>query len=132
MRILLTTVVDITETHAMRGSEKKQVNQQANYNTMIQTIGLRVNIEPVSCVTDISDVSKMGFGSAIKGKQRYWKFIFDNEYEDALTIDMLLSDFDLVPIITDLDETAHINNSVFRTNHPTDTNIVFKILQEDK
>lgn len=130
MRIMLTTVVDVTETHARRGDEKKLINQQANYNTMIQTIGLRVNINPVSCISVVSDVSKLGFGSSIKGKQRYWKFTFDIEYEDSLTADMLASDFDLVPVITQLDDTAKITNNIFRTNHPNDTNIVFEIVEE--
>jgi len=48
MKFTLTTVVDITETRARRGEDKKQVNQQANYNTMFQTIGLRVNVDPIS------------------------------------------------------------------------------------
>jgi hypothetical protein len=128
MQFILSTVVDITETNARRGAEKKEVHQQANYNTVIQTIGLRVNITPISSESIVSNIDKLGFGSAIKGKQRYWKFTFETDYEDALTLDMLLSDFDLVPIITDLDETAKINNSIFRTNHPNDTNIVFEIL----
>ena len=129
MRFKLTTVVDITETNARRGDDKRLVNQQANYNTTIQTIGLRVNIQPLSCVSHVGDVSKFGFGANIKSKQRYWEFTFDNEYEDSLTLDMLESDFDLVPIITGLEETATINN-LFRTKHPNDTNIVFKIVQE--
>ena len=128
MQFILSTVVDITETNARRGAEKKEVHQQANYNTVIQTIGLRVNITPISSESIVSNIDKLGFGSAIKGKQRYWKFTFETDYEDALTLDMLLSDFDLVPIITELDETAKINNSIFRTNHPNDTNIVFEIL----
>ena len=130
MKIMLTTVVDITETHARRGDDKRLVNQQANYNTTIQTIGLRVNIQPLSCVSHVGDVSKFGFGANIKSKQRYWEFTFDNEYEDSLTLDMLESDFDLVPIITGLDETANITNNIFRTKHPNDTNIVFKIVEE--
>jgi hypothetical protein len=129
MKFKLTTVVDITETHARRGDDKREVNQQANFHTIVQTIGLRVNINPVSCISQTSNIDKFGFGSNIKGKQRYWEFTFEVEYEDALTIEMLVLDFDLIPIITELDETAKINNNVFRTNHPVDTNIVFKIIE---
>ena len=65
-----------------------------------------------------------------KGKQRYWEFTFDVEAEDALTLDMLVTDFDLVPVITNLDETTTLGTKVFRTNHPNDTNVVFKMLGE--
>ena len=129
MRIMITTVVDITETNARRGDDKRHVNQQANYHTLIQTIGLRVNINPISCEQQVSNIDKFGFGSSIKGKQRYWEFMFEVDYEDALSLDMLVSDFDLVPIITGLDETAKITNNVFRTGHPNDTNIVFEIVE---
>ena len=130
MKFILTTVVDITETNARRGDDKRLINQQANYHTLVQTIGLRVNINPISCSSQVSNIDKFGFGSNIKGKQRYWEFAFEVEYEDALTLEMLILDFDLVPIITELDETAKINNNIFRSNHPNDTNIVFKIIEE--
>jgi|TARA_B110000977_G_scaffold151060_1_gene191622 hypothetical protein len=130
MRFILTTVVDITQTNARRGDDKHLHNQQANYHTMIQTIGLRVNIEPLSCQSEVADVKGLGFGDTFKGKQRYWEFTFDVEAEDALTLDMLVTDFDLVPVITNLDETTTLGTKVFRTNHPNDTNIVFKMLGE--
>tara|TARA_R110000851_G_scaffold333450_1_gene513371 strand:- start:4365 stop:4757 length:393 start_codon:yes stop_codon:yes gene_type:complete len=130
MKIMITTVVDITQTGARRGDTILLVNQQANYNTTIQTIGLRVNINPILCTEKIGNVSKFGFGSAIKGEQRYWEFTFESEYEEALTLDMLTSDFDLVPIIINLNETSSITNSVFRTNHPNDGNIVFEIVEK--
>ena len=38
MLFKLTTVVDITQTNARRGEDKKKENQQANFNTMFQTI----------------------------------------------------------------------------------------------
>lgn len=127
MRFKIHTVVDITETNARRGqADKVSLDQQANYNTLIQTIGLRVNADPVSLTTDIIDVSKIMFGDAIKGKQRVWTFEFDNPYEGALSVDMLNNDFDLVPIITNLNETANIHNSIFCTKNPNDRNIIFE------
>ena len=127
MRFKIHTVVDITETNARRGqADKVSLDQQANYNTLIQTIGLRVNADPISLTTDIIDVSKIMFGDAIKGKQRVWTFEFDNPYEGALSVDMLKNDFDLVPIITNLNETANIHNSIFCTKNPNDRNIIFE------
>ena len=127
MRFIIHTVVDITETNARRGqADKIKLDQQANFNTMIQTIGLRCNAEPIRIDENIKDVSGLGFGDSIKGKQRVWTFEFDNPYEGALTVDMLNDDFDLIPIINNLNETANINNSIFSTRNPNDRNIIFR------
>jgi hypothetical protein len=127
MRFIIDTVVDVTETNARRGqADKLSLDQQANYNTLLQTIGLRCNAEPISLTATIKDVSKLEFGDAIKGKQRVWTFEFNNPYEGALTVDMLNDDFDLIPIINNLNETANINNSIFSTKNPNDRNIIFQ------
>ena len=127
MRFIIDTVVDVTETNARRGqADKLSLDQQANYNTLLQTIGLRCNAEPISLTATIKDVSKLAFGDAIKGKQRVWTFEFNNPYEGALTVDMLNDDFDLIPIINNLNETANINNSIFSTKNPNDRNIIFQ------
>jgi hypothetical protein len=128
MLFKITTVVDISQTNARRGEDKKKENQQANFNTMFQTIGLRVNVEPLKCTQSIIDVDKRKhkFGSAIKGKQRVWEFEFENTYEGALATDMMIEDFDLIPVITNLDETAANTNSIFSTKH--DKNIMFEEL----
>ena len=54
------------------------------------------------------------------------KFEFENTYEGALTLDMMIDDFDLVPVITNLDETAANTNCIFSTKHVTDKNILFE------
>jgi hypothetical protein len=128
MRFKIYTVVDITETNARRSDNKKEYSQQTNLNTVMQTVGLRVNFEPLSTKIHVDDVSKLGFGETVKGKQRYWEFTFDVEYESALSVDMMLNDFDLIPVITELDETVHNHNKVFRTTCPNDCNIVFEIV----
>jgi hypothetical protein len=132
MRFKIYTVVDITETNARRGEDKKMYSQQINYNTLLQTIGLRVNLNPIYSKSYVDNVDNLEFGKNITGKQRYWEFCFEVEYEGALSIDMMISDFDLVPVITDLDETAHNHNKIFRTSCPNERNIVFKILDNDK
>ena len=130
-RIQIFTVIDMTETNVGRSGEAKQRNQQANYNTMVQTAGLRVNPMPISLECKVDVVDGIGFGSSIKDKQRYWVFTFQHEFENALNIDQLKDDFDLVPIITGLDETALINNSAFRTKDSVETNIVFKFVDKE-
>jgi hypothetical protein len=127
MRVTLKNVVDITETNARKQDDKLARDQQANFLTMLQTVGLRVNANPLDCEVKVGDVSDFGFGSAITGKQRYWQFTFEHDYEGAVTETTLVDDFDLVPIITGLNETATINNHAFRTKDATEKNIVFKL-----
>ena len=124
----LTTVVDITQTNARRGDDQKLANQQANYNTLYQTIGLRVNIDIISVESNLIDVTGLGFGSNIKGKHKVWSFFFNNEYEGALSLEMLISDFNFVPVIGELDNTY--NSNLFNTTCSKDTNIVFEMIQE--
>ena len=130
-RIQIFTVIDMTDTNVGRSGEAKQRNQQANYNTVVQTAGLRVNPMPIALECKVDVVDGIGFGSSIKDKQRYWVFTFQHEFENALNIDQLKDDFDLVPIITGLDETALINNSAFRTKDSVETNIVFKFVDKE-
>tara|TARA_A100001011_G_scaffold189548_1_gene198034 strand:+ start:384 stop:791 length:408 start_codon:yes stop_codon:yes gene_type:complete len=125
MLIKLLTVIDITQTNVARDADKKLLHQQANYNTVLNTCLLRVNIEPISVVSKVIYVDNLGFGINIQGKQRVWEMLFDNPYEGALTVDMLKDDFDLVPVIIGLDETALINNNAFRTKDKVETNIIF-------
>lgn len=129
MRFKIYTTVDVTETNARRQEDRKLYSQQTNYNTLLQTIGLRVNLIPASVISHVDTVDEIGFGSNISGKHRYWEFIFEIEYEGALNLQMMIDDFDLIPIITELDETVHNHNKIFRTTCPKERNIVFKIIE---
>lgn len=127
MRVIITTVIDITETNARKHDDNLLRQQQANYLTVLQTVGLRVQLTPVECKTYVGDVSSFGFGSSIQDKQRYWTFEFTYDQQGAITLDTLVNDFDLVPIITGLQDTVTLTNSAFRTKHKTDCNIIFKL-----
>jgi hypothetical protein len=127
MRVIITTVIDITETNARKHDNNLLRQQQANYLTVLQTVGLRVQLTPIECKTYVGDVSSLGFGSSIQDKQRYWTFEFTYDQAGAVTLDTLMNDFDLVPIITGLQDTANITNSAFRTKHKADRNIIFKL-----
>ena len=131
MRFIIHTLVDITETHARRGEDPKQYRQQQNFLTVMQTIGLRVNPEYVSPPAIISEVpSKLGLGTSYKTKQSIWKYAFDMEFEGALNVETLVNDFDLIPIITQLDETAEFNNAQFITKNVSLNNISFEIVDK--
>ena len=128
MRFKLYTLVDITETNARRGDEPKHFRQQQNFLTVMQTIGLRVNptyVKPPQVINDIP--SKYNLANKYKTKQSIWEYVFDIEYEDALDIDTLVNDFNLIPIITGLDETAKFDNAHFLTKNTANNNIYFEI-----
>jgi hypothetical protein len=128
MRFTIHTLVDITETHARRGDDPKQHRQQQNFLTVLQTIGLRVNPTYLEAPEVIKEVpSKLGLGTSFKTKQSVWKYVFDIDYEGALDIETLVNDFDLIPIITQLDETANFENAHFLTKNTALTNITFQI-----
>ena len=131
MRITVETLVDITETKARKGDDKLLVNQQANFMTVMQTASLRVNITPLSLEEHVSNVDKLGFGKNFKGKQKYWTFSFEHDVPKGLTEELLKNDFDLVPFISNLNETVTIKHSVFRTFDPQETNIIFKFFEID-
>ena len=128
MRFKLYTLVDITETGARRGEDPKLHRQQQNFLTVMQTIGMRVNptyVKPPHTINDIP--SKYNLGNKYKTKQSIWEYTFDIEYQDGLDIDTLQNDFDLIPIITDLDETAKFENAHFITKNTALTNISFQL-----
>ena len=128
MRFKLYTLVDITETGARRGEDPKLHRQQQNYLTVMQTIGMRVNptyVKPPHTITDIP--SKYNLGNKYKTKQSIWEYTFDIEFDNALDIDTLINDFDLIPIITDLDETAKFENAHFSTKNDALRNIFFEL-----
>ena len=128
MRFIIHTLVDITETGSRRGEDPKQYRQQQNFLTVMQTIGLRVNPTYVKAPEVVKEVpSKLGLGTSYKTKQSVWKYVFDMEYDGALDIETLVNDFDLIPIITQLDETAEFDNAHFLTKDTALTNITFQI-----
>jgi hypothetical protein len=43
---------------------------------------------------------------------------------------MMIDDFDLVPVIVNLEETAANTNCIFSTKHETDKNILFEIIDK--
>tara|TARA_Y100000389_G_C17233164_1_gene399193 strand:- start:142 stop:528 length:387 start_codon:yes stop_codon:yes gene_type:complete len=117
------TLVDVTETNARRGESTLAHNQQANFMSVYQTIGLRSNPTNFK-VEKIKDNKK--FGSTFKNVNYYWKMTFDIEQSDSLTLEMLLDDFELVPFISGLEECVTFKECIFFTKHKGKTNIIFK------
>jgi len=125
MRFRIQTLIDITETGQHRGPDRLAMNQQANLNSVIQVIALRANPTPLKITQHTDSMSNMKFGSNYKGKHAYWEFEFEIEYGET-TLDYLIDDFHLVPVITGLNNTAEINIAVFDTKDSKTKNTVFE------
>jgi hypothetical protein len=136
MNIAGYTLIDITETGVYRQHPENSLerNQQRNWETVLQIIGLRtqpVNIKPPNSPQLVS-VANHQFGTFYKGSQMCWKFMFRIENSDVLGPEetpllLLEKDFNEIPIITNLTETIGLPDSVFYT-HGILKNIYFRIL----
>jgi len=123
MNYTLYTLVDITETGEHHGPDEKSVNQQANYNTVIQVLGLRANPAPIKTISHHESVKDIDFGTRFRGVQRYWQFEFEIEY-GAPPLEDILDDFDLVPVIDSLDETVKLAPAIFSSKDSKNKNVV--------
>jgi hypothetical protein len=129
-RFRVTTLIDITKTNCYRDkTDKKMYNQQQNYQTVLQTASLRVNIQEESePEKDIVSVGNM-FGGKYKGKQSVWYWTFSTEFTDGLSVDNLVEDYSFVPVSLGLDETVEVDKKVFQT-FGEETNIIFEVLDK--
>jgi hypothetical protein len=127
MRFRIKTLVDVTETNARKGQDPLSSDQQANFNTLYNTIGLRSNPTEFVITVEKVDLKNLGFGNNYKGKHNVWTVEFYVEAEESTNIEFMNSDFDLIPIITGLTETAELDKGLFVTlsNHGR-TNILFE------
>jgi hypothetical protein len=127
MRFRIKTLVDVTETNARKGQDPIQVDQQANFNTLYNTIGLRSNPTEFDITVEKVDLKDLGFGSNYKGKHNVWTIEFFVEADESTSIEFMNSDFDLIPVITGLTETVDLDKGLFITlsNHGR-TNILFE------
>ena len=129
--MIVYTLIDITETkkYSSNSKDKKLIEQQANFMTFFQTLCLRHNFmydkAPTLQKFTEKKLREIGFGTDYKGDHNVWCL--------ELTIDqgnlppeppILEGDFDLVPVISDLNESIQINNNVFRTTDKKAKNIV--------
>lgn len=127
------TLIDISETkmYSSNSKDSKLIEQQANFMTFFQTLCLRNNYiydkAPTLQKLTEKKLRELGFGTDYKGSHNVWclKVMVDEgrEYSDA---EILEKDFDLVPVVPNLNETIKINNNVFRTNDKKAKNLVIK------
>ena len=117
-RYRITTLVDITRTNATRSeTDEKRISQQANFNSLIQAISMRANVE-----WQTDPVKTDGrLPKPWDGRANYWTWEFDVERDQVFEQDgdpvyLLRDDLNTVPIISKLDESIDLDPSAFITS----------------
>jgi hypothetical protein len=132
------SLVDITATGVTRGgNDSIERNQQRNWETVLQCIGLRTqpqNIQPPVVIT--TEVDFLEFGDFYSGIHQIWKWSWTVEGTEVYNLPNkplggLQQDFEQVPIITYLTETARFMLPIFYP-YGSIKNIYFKQVHLDK
>lgn len=127
------TLVDVTNSgeNRIKNNNTSKYYQQQNFNTLIQSIGIRSQpVNPSIRQIMTQDIVEYGFGKRYLGLHTVWRLDFSIEHTAVFNFknnDMyhLMNDFDGVAIITGLEETAEIHSRCFETLDPSSINILF-------
>jgi hypothetical protein len=131
MRFELKTLIDITETGARKGDDHRAQLQQQNFHTALQTISLRANPTITrSPKSELISIKGIGFGNNYTGNHIVWTWRFGFEQADSHNLNFLINDFDLVPVINELNETVKLEDAAFITKDINFTNIVFFMVDD--
>lgn len=134
------TLVDCTPTGVTRGDSKAR-NQQRNWETIIQTFGILT--QPI--ILESPTMNRLGedikrtvmfqrMGNKhkfiiemLRPEMNYWVFAIGTEHNGVFGdyCERLHETFDLIPVITGLDNTIDLTPSVFQTKDPELINIQF-------
>lgn len=129
------TLVDITKTDVTRNTPETEFkrNQQRNWESVLQVIGLRAQpmtvVEPFSDIVSADIIAQL-FGEMYQGReQRVWVASFAVEHKEVFLKDndrlgYLKEDFNQVPVVCGLDETARFMLPIFYS-HGSLKNIAF-------
>lgn len=129
------TLIDITETKVVRqtGDMILPRQQQRNWETVLQVIGLRCQPLDILAPAGPEHISMLShqFGSYYTGFHQCWQFKFYVEHNDVYRLGenpkfLLEQDFNEVPIIAGLSESAPLQDPVFYT-HGILKNIYFDV-----
>ena len=116
-RYQIVTLVNITRTNPSRSeTDQYLLSQQANFNTLLQSIGLRSNVE--WAVDPVESSGSLPY--PLKGRANYWTWTFEVERDQVFAKDdnpvgLLLDDLHGVPIIGQLNNSVDIDPAVFQT-----------------
>ena len=116
----LYTLVDITPTGVTRGPDSLRRDQQRNWETVVQAIGLLAQPTELVEVERQIDISLewAEFGEFYQGRHTVWAWRFTAEHSDVFAkgdnpVARLEELFDQVPVITGLEETARFMLPIF-------------------
>lgn len=121
-RYQIITLVDITRSNPPRNETNKlKLGQQSNFNSLIQAIGLRSNVE-----WEADPLQRNGRMPNLDLKAVHWIWLFDAERDQIFykseddPVGLLLDDLNNVPVVTGLSEGADIFPAAFvtRGNNP--------------
>lgn len=127
------TLVDITETRQYRKEPDKELErqQQQNFAMLLQTIGMRVNpMYDTAPMLKSLEATTYPFGSRYSGVHNVWTFTFNIEYDGGFTDEfgneygLLEKDLHLIPVITELTETAELIPALFDTKSLVNCNTI--------
>lgn len=113
----LITLIDITRSNASRTeTDRVKLGQQANYNSLLQAIGLRSNIE--FWYDPKEDTGRLP--EPADGKATHWVWEFETERDYVFhkgddPIGLLVDDLHGVPIVVNLHNSVDIVPAVFQT-----------------
>jgi len=117
------TLVDITKTDVNRSDKDSLLrDQQRNYQTLIQSLGLRT--QPMNITNPVIIHGTFDyFGEMYQTEQKVWQIEFANEHKGVFgnnkhQYGLLLEDLNEVPIINGLEETARFLLPCFFTTGP--------------
>ena len=121
---ILATLIDITDTGELRGNSKQR-DQQRNWETVLQVLSLKTQPQIIDGPDKVDQIDfKIHTGLTkffgefyheLPSPQTIWAIKFTSEHDDIYSIDELYKDFDQVPIILGLDETARFMLPIFHS-----------------
>jgi hypothetical protein len=128
-RYKIITLVDITRSNAHRSEiDKLKVGQQANFNSLVQTIGLRSNLDwnkdPVMHDGILPD--------PLEGKANHWIWEFNTERDFVFKKDddltgLLKDDLYGVPVVAQLNNSVDIDPACFITQGKNQNTWIYEI-----
>lgn len=128
-RYQIITLVDITRSNAPRSETNRlKQGQQANFNSLIQAIGMRSNIDWSKDPT--MDTGRIPHQT---GKANHWVWEFETERDlvffksDADPVGHLLDDLNGVPIISQLNNSVDLDPAVFKTKGNSPNTWVYEL-----
>lgn len=133
------TLIDITATGKTRGNDPDDLerNQQRNWETVLQCLGLRTQPQNITLpvCNENSELKIYEFGDFYQGSHNVWQWMWSVDHSEVYDLPGskmggLQKDFEQVPIITYLTDTARFMLPIFYP-YGSIKNVYFKQINLD-